>query len=680
MIFYLNNKFMATSQLTPGNPVNDPKVKGIHTHSNFDLSRRQLQTARFGELTPCLAMEVTPKDKIPIRSAVDVRSYTLKAPLLSDITLKKDYFSVPLQCILPINWEKVYKNPKHGDDVIAEDVNCGASSLKISSTLADLISGVVFAIENYSEIGEEDAVSIMFRNLIIMEYFLSSGSLVRNLGYSFSRLYRNESNVPSFIHNHFDYDLERFFNAFKQRYSGDSFSVLFKGDTVNTDVDFTLKFSIGQYKLCWHDFLQRVRENPLFSFVSLTDLANDFYDDLDYFGDAVVDVIGERSDTFINFCPVAGYQLVSFHYYSNDNIDYIYSADLFRQLMRSYAAVAYSGAAGDMPVFSYNGVSTYYDELSAYLINIAITVVGNANSNILDDLSDEDVAAINYISTLFSFRRSLRFLDYFTGAKAEPLAVGDVDVRVNNNLVNIVDVSRNIQRQRFLNAVNRIPQKIKDYLKEIFGSDPGYDYHDPAWLGHVADQVRVVENENTGEGQLALANSVTSVFRSNSERYAFEFLSDRPGYVIGIMYMDIPRAYVETMDKCWLHCDRYDLFNPFMQFIGDQPITFNELGLLTDGEAPFAYTLRHMEYKQPFSFAAGGFVDNLPGWSFSENLPLGRQLQHISPDFVRSRNGELDQFYVKESGNTLASYFHFIISTTNYCNASRPMAYAPEIL
>lgn len=678
---------MPTSQTTPGNPINDPKVKGIHSHSEFDLSRPQLQTARFGELTPCLAMEVTPKDTIPLRSAIDVRSYTMNAPLLADVTLKKDYFSVPLQSILPINWEKVYKQPKHGDDVIAEDVNCGASSKAIADYLSSNLSLIYYALESLDEestSAEIDAyLSLVFRSIVLMEYFLSSGALVRNMVYSFHKLYVSAI-APSNIHNGFDYDCEQAYSAFLSAlnaFSSTSFKVRFYGDDDLSPnyrtVDLQLKYSISQYQLCFHDFLQMIRENPLFEFVGISTRldADELFTNLSLiFVDAYVKEIGNSDSIFINFCPVSAYQIAAFHFYSNDNVDYIYSADLFRQLMMNYCSV-FDGLSS----FTYNGVPTLYDSLSAYYVRIALN--SSTASDPLDDLGDDAIAAINYISTLFSFRRSLRYIDYFTGSKSAPLAVGDVNVAVNNNLVNIVDVSRNIQRQRFFNAVNRIPQKIKDYVKEIFNIEPAYDYHDPAWLGHISENIRVVENENTGEGQLELANSVTSVFRSNSERYAFEYTADRPGYVIGIMYMDIPRAYVEAMDKCWLHADRFDMFNPFLQFIGDQPITCAELGALDAGNTPFAYTLRHMEYKQTFGFAAGGFVDNLPGWSFSENLPTSTKiLGHISPDFVRSRNGELDQFYVSLSGNTLASYFHFIIVTKNLVNASRPMSYSPQIL
>lgn len=52
----------------------------------------------------------------------------------------------------------------------------------------------------------------------------------------------------------------------------------------------------------------------------------------------------------------------------------------------------------------------------------------------------------------------------------------------------------------------------------------------------------------------------------------------------------------------------------------------------------------------------------------------------IDPDYIRSRNTELDRFYTQITGFSLGSYFHFIIKNTNSQNASRPMAFAPSIL
>lgn len=73
-------------------------------------------------------------------------------------------------------------------------------------------------------------------------------------------------------------------------------------------------------------------------------------------------------------------------------------------------------------------------------------------------------------------------------------------------------------------------------------------------------------------------------------------------------YFDLPRAYGKTIERQALHLTRYDGFNPFMQFIGDQDVKRGELGVdASTALSPFGYQLRHMEYKQRYNQVAGAF-------------------------------------------------------------------------
>ena len=208
--------------VSPGNPVNNPTPKGVNTHSDFDLSRCILQTMRFGDLTPLFAYEVTPKDTIPLRSSHDIRSYTLKAPLMSNITLKKDYFSIPLQAILPFNWEKIYKNPKQGDDINAQLANCGCSLYSLLNSLEVAYGSLVQAVSDQDDptppMSDAGFLSALFRQLTIFEYFFSAGSVLRNFNYGFGASYQN-SDVDKDIKYKFDYVYEQVISSFLSQLS-----------------------------------------------------------------------------------------------------------------------------------------------------------------------------------------------------------------------------------------------------------------------------------------------------------------------------------------------------------------------------------------------------------------------------------------------------------------------------
>ena len=153
--------------------------------------------------------------------------------------------------------------------------------------------------------------------------------------------------------------------------------------------------------------------------------------------------------------------------------------------------------------------------------------------------------------------------------------------------------------------------------------------------------------------------------------------------MIGVSYYDLPRVYLNTTDAQNFYLDRFDMFNPYLQFIGDQSISEAEIGTTTpDVSKPFSYTNRHMEYKQRFNYGAGGFCvpsTNLDNWIFPADMLRRRWFHNISPSFIRSFNSEIDRFYQGLTGWSYGTYFHFIVRYDNRQDASRPMAYNPTI-
>lgn len=90
------------SEIVSGKPQNEATEKDVRTRSSFDLTYDFFQTMRFGEYTPHFVMEGVDSDSLPLYSGHSIRSYTLGAPLMSDIKIKKDYFFVPMMSILPL--------------------------------------------------------------------------------------------------------------------------------------------------------------------------------------------------------------------------------------------------------------------------------------------------------------------------------------------------------------------------------------------------------------------------------------------------------------------------------------------------------------------------------------------------------------------------------------------------
>lgn len=670
------------SEINSGMPQNTPTGKSVHTRSNFPLQYHAYDTMRFGEYHPHFVMEGVAKDKISFRSGHELRSYTLKAPLMEEISMKKDYFNVPMTAILPLNWDKFFANPVNGQDIPSTDV--GPSSVTFYSHVGNLLNSLATrfaALCNSSSLTVNQLLTALFRYCVLGEYFYSTGSLLSSLGCQLWYHCRPANGKT------FDDQVDTLMGILGNVV--DQITCLSSNGTTRV---YTTGSSSETLDL--RDLLRDFRDDPgssvtfvvyvtgeTFSSVQSALLGGMYTSSLsgyNIFGPTSLGV----DPTPFNLSRLAAYQLVCAQFYTNDSIDFIFDANRYRQLMWYYHRNLMANTSTFTDKFTMNGLTFDYDAFSAHVLDdILQSCTATASTTLLYGTSSVQTTNLSYLSGLFAYRPSLKFKDYFTGAHAHPLAVADSSFDASNT--SVIDITKNIQKQRFLNAVNRVGGRIQDYMKEIFNSDLAPDYTLPFYLSHTSDVVYGSEVENTGDKQLSERNSVTSALRSNGSRYEFSFEPDRDCIIIGITYFDVARSYFRSIDRHFMHLDRFDWFNPYMQFVGDQKVYQEEIGVSIPSwnHQAFSYQLRHMEYKQRFNTAAGGFVKYLPGWTFLADLKGIQNPQAINPDFIRCRNSELDRFYVQLAGSfSLGSYFHFILKNENDCSGSRPMAYAPSIL
>ena len=197
--------------------VNQPTEKTVRTRSSFDLSYEFYQSMRFAEYCPHFVQEGVPTDKLPLRSAHRLMTYTLKAPLLSDLKMHKDYFFVPMQCILPLNWNKWYKTPAIGQDVPND---CGPSVdgfwNKVGTLAVNSFGYIPTLLGASPAPSASEAYDALFKLFVFFERFYSDGSLMSNLGIHgnqfFEAHWTNGLNVGDDISYDelFDYFIQKF--------------------------------------------------------------------------------------------------------------------------------------------------------------------------------------------------------------------------------------------------------------------------------------------------------------------------------------------------------------------------------------------------------------------------------------------------------------------------------------
>lgn len=699
------------------NPANDPDRKPVKSRSSFKPNRSLYTTHKFGLNSPILGFETTEGDRVSIRVKTDLDTLNMVAPVMTPLRMSKDYFFAPLRAILPHNAELLITNPLTGQDINPDNVNTIIGKGSLNNYIISLRSNINSNISNASVAadGQTSAKHLIRALVAALAYgdpILSTGSLFQNLGCSTPVLmYWSDSNDPAFKGNRsWDSYVEKLCDtilahveSFQVNYA--TFSTT-AGNPVTTpypDVTnvVTVDCRLGSEeaidgtskRISFRRFLEEVRQGMMVYQVQdpilLDDDPNTAFTVTMSDGSPVV-LQYQSCQEDINVARLVAYQLACASFYTDDAVDYVYSCKLWHQNMRSCAFYALSGS---MSYFQYmlNGVIQEYDSVSGYVLSGMImqaTEKFQAASTIADGLIYSPTYYRQafwfqaYINNLFGYTRSLKFRDYFCGSKKRPMAVGDVNVTVTSGSFSVVDVTKNIQMQRFLNQVNRVGRKFNEYVQGIFGVTPAKDPSEVIFLGNTSEYIGSEETNNTGSDMMSEAQTTRSKMRRSSSQFAFEGQFNEPGVVIGIVNFDVARPYTTATDRAFFHHDRFDMFNPYLQHIGDQEVKGAEI-ILTQANN-VGYQLRYAEYKQSHDVAAGGFIGFLPGYAFLNDPVTLRSYEQsdiiLSPDFIRARPTELDKFYNVMSHYSEAGYFHFICRHDISIDAVRPMEAAPSIL
>lgn len=717
--------------LVKSDPMNTTKGRVPHNYSSFSesLSYKKYMLLRYADYTPSFEMEGVPKDDIRLNTKDIIDSLSLNSPFKGVVRKIKESFKVPNMALLPLNWDLIYTQPSVGGDV-PQDANCVITDFPRrfatvwKKCISETYSNVITSSSTAAQVGAW--LTALMRSLILGEYVYSKGSLLNVCGYKASGQFEHLSTALSkgTYDQLFDSVVTATFRNVRYfKFTSNGVVRFFKGLS-GTFFGATNERYYGEFR----SFLDLMRENPAGSISvdlssTVSSIDNAFYTSVSALctSGGLLDVnkfrfiyppvsasvasegpLTELNPNVLNLSRLLAYQLIFFHFYTNSSIDPVYSADLYRQYINSLvrASIPAISSNPNYDQFTLNGRFLPYDYLSGHMVSIPL--IGSVNPNV-DWIPDYSVISANnntFInarfaawSAIFGTRHSLRYGDYFVGSRPRPLAPINTDVAVNNGYVSVIDITQNQWNQRFGNAVMRSRQKVENYVDMLFGKKPDIDWHNPLFLSREIDTVYGDEVQNTGAAQLGnstqLANSRTSNLRGGLGQFTFTFHNDdmHSCIYLQIISFDIKRAYTRSVDRQFLHVDRYDMFNPSFQYIGDQPVYGVELGY-PDGPANatlampavFGYQSRDMEYKQRFDVVCSGFEDNLPGWILTDADRSKNNRGVLDADFIRNENSELDKFFLSLTGYSLGSYFHFICITQNNVFAKRAMSVDPQIL
>lgn len=731
-------------------PQNDQQTARRSRLNTFDLHRPVLLTPRFGELTPFECFYANPSENFRFSSSYQLRTYTLASPLYSRLRMYKDYFQVPLSSILPVNWDKFYANPIKGDDVpatvycdynISPYISLQRLSRFVTSSPAPSFTALSFLRcvyewclldAMYSPGGLPCQLGLNWSSAI---YFFTgvtryNGTLTRHR-YNISDIidrFNTLRGEQTFIIDSIEVGIKsgqsftsvKHFRVSEPKGMRDFLSFVFNDlpfddsfTSSNIDIrasktsDGNTSSNVADMGELFGLFFQNV---PLPSFASggsLTPQLNScvcVYPEVDNsdasvsFVDSQISInfIAASTDTTLplgpnsikgialfDISPIIAYHQIAAQFATVDAIDNLYNSKLWMQNMEALLQTSAS------TTFDYNGVASRFDIFSLYRTSI-IVFEDQAFTQWFNSREQ-------FLSQLFGFERSLSYGDYFLGARLEPLAVGDVSVSVNSDLVDAVDMTRGLLMSRFLNFVNRTGAQIQDYVRGLFGVVPTQVEPMPKFIVHEDYVIGGSETENTNPS--ASGASVTDqqgypvlLMNSRDSRYSFNIEVDEPCLIIGLISFDMERFYPFASDRTMFIQNRFDYFQPMLQNLGDQVLYAGEKDLLClfnslSLTSPIGYHLRDTHYKQRYPVARGAFVTSnqrlLPSWarvdsSISDSGYYSSSFD-LNSDSIRNNNRDIDDFYQSLSGKSLQSYFHFIMRVDNNLEADRPMQWKPMI-
>lgn len=700
------------SPLERSNPLNDPKFSNQQGYNVFDLNNEHILTPRFGEYTPMFVCETVPGDRHYLYSNTSSVVEQIDANLMTVVNEYHDHIYVPLRCIYPNNYEKLIPNPTKGDDLPWEaepmipllkflngflrgyDVNLVTPDgvvtfpqifLTSGGVNGNLISNIVADAFQGDSASARAELNLMLNSLAYTGLVLSRGQLLDYIGYCPEN---QDLTITDYIK--LERDINDFFDVLSRATGIQSFKINPEVRNVEIDIedlnwlniDYTPEISTkSDLRRAFYDAIEA---GDFINFIF--DIAIDdtdvqtiirVYDTLLSFTSRFLplpDMTDPYADgSYINPSRLAAYQMSVAEYASNDHIDNIFTAQLWMQNLRSIMFPATNGLSSE-PIFDYNGVETEYDLLTT----------GAFESFMSSNLPNKFGRAILIINQLFLLRRSLRYGDYYSTARPNLVAVGQLGIPVNNGMVNPVDNIRGLVMQRFVNAVNWVGSKIINYFGAIFGVKPSNTGPRPVYIAHRKIELQRDKTVNTADNQ----GHITTNLNGYTDNKALDVFIDDFGVIIGFVSYDALPIYNAGIDRGLSLSDRFEYFNPMLQNVGDQEITLKELlGWTGFAKVPFGYTARYAQYKIATSRAHGAAVNLIKGVymkypplaMFSDG-PLDSSDFKINPNFIRDKPAYFDQFFEQRTGFGPGSYYHFVTNVTNVHNAARKMMYQPPVL
>ena len=552
---------------------NRSNIMGLHglknktSRNSFDLSHRNLFTAKVGELLPCFVQEVNPGDSIKLDSSYFTRTAPLQTAAFTRLRENVQYFFVPYQCLWKYfegQVKNMTKNANGGD--ISQIATSPFANAKVSTEMPFISYTALHAylnkLLNYvdpSANPTELSNPFLFNNGCWRH--AESAKLLQLLGYG------------------------NFVQQFKNFSGNKPYSLLHVENAPALSV-----FRLLAYQKICNDFYTYRQWQPY----------NASLCNIDY----ITPDSSSSMDLSSKFSSISDSDLGKSNMldmrFSNLPLDYF----------NGVLPTPQFGSESVVTLSNKNQVFTSSDKDLWYVQNS--TTYPTTAANVETSLTSENLAA-NVGGTKGTLLHA-----HYTPAGSMQLDLSILALRQATAL----------QKYKEIQLAN--DPDFESQIEAHFGIKPKHDMHKSRFIGGSSSMIDInpVVNQNLGAGQNQDNQAVTKAAPTGQGGASFKFTADTFGVVIGIYRCTPVLDYSHVgIDRTLLKTDASDFVIPELDSIGMQQTFQCELFAPTsqiiasasdkrkyDMSRTFGYAPRYSEYKVSFDRYNGAFCDTLKSW------------------------------------------------------------------
>lgn len=654
-----------------GNGVTAPQKQAtlqLDRLNSFPLGRKHATSLDFSKVVPIDNLKTVAKDVIDLNTEVKIMGGATTAPVMSNIRQIVDTYRVPYQAIYGDDWENVIGVIKQKGDSAPIDARAWFSPSALLNYFISATSALIAAdtVQYYDS---------FFRLLLSIRAIFGDESILPYFNIHLNKVVSapDEGFIGPFV-------AARLKQSFEALSLTKSYLVVDYGDSVvyyyfNADQELPVDVIYNyRYVASYAEFLEIIENAPNIDVVDTETtniFANTYYSVLNTLNSAGFAYTGYNGP--INFENVVAYQLVLADKFSNSRIDNIYTPKQYLNMLKG--------------IFTNTPFSSIFQ--SYYIIDGAVYFYSPVSKRVFSSFFNTQYGAsfvsnsLKYLLAIFSFGRPLRFGDYFTASRLEPLAQGDVKVTVQDGEVSAMDMKQKEWIYSFLYNLNIASSEFKDYIKGIFGADINPSRADIIRLVRSERYLGKESIENTGSAQFDLATTegkipITTALRGGALPAKLMYHSKEAGLLITVVWHDVEIYRSNTISRDAFVTNVEEEYIPELEFTGDQVILTQELDASTKVSDYFAWNQKYAEYKMRYSFVSGAFLGDYGNQMIvtDSGYVMNNGAEYLSSDFIRQSIVDYNRFFPSNMFYTMPVHAYAIVVSD--CNAKRPMYINPQ--